>query len=213
MEDTYMVLTQKKNALSLFIATAAIGITYQIFATYGLPGPIGLIIGVIWNMALGGLAAYFFDKDTFLDRLKRFNWKVLAWGIPATILVGVVSGLIYASLFGKPTTNSIAGSVNITMMLTQVPFMLMGEEILSTNIVRSLRKANVSFFIASLVSAVLFALWHIPAYGFNPMQLLITIVPLRLLLNYIWERSESIWVSWICHILYDFISFIPFLIH
>lgn len=163
-----MVLTQKKNALSLFIATAAIGITYQIFATYGLPGPIGLIVSVIWNMALGGLAAYFFDKDTFLDRLKRFNWKVLAWGIPATILVGVVSGLIYASLFGKPTTNSIAGSVNITMMLTQVPFMLMGEEILSTNIVRSLRKANVSFS-----SPHLFRLFYLHCGTFLHMVLIL----------------------------------------
>ncbi|TKI47094.1 CPBP family intramembrane metalloprotease, partial [Bacillus mycoides] len=49
-----------------------------------------------------------------------------------------------------------------------------------------------------------------PAYGFVPMQLLITIIPIRLALNYVWKKSNSVWVSWICHYIYDSLAFIQF---
>lgn len=86
----------------------------------------------------------------------------------------------------------------------------MGEELLSTNIINALEEKGLDFKWASLICAILFALWHIPAYGFHLAQLLITLVPIRLVLNYVWKKSNSIWVSWICHYLYDCIGFIQF---
>ena len=113
--------------------------------------------------------------------------------------------------FEPATKNSVAEVISIYMILFRIPFMLMGEELICTNIIIALQKLGLKFSTASIICSLLFALWHIPAYGFVPMQLLITIIPVRLALNYIWKNSKSVWVSWICHFIFDCISFLPML--
>lgn len=141
-----------------------------------------------------------------LEQFKHFKFKILLWGLPLTIIVGIGSSAIYGYIFEPPTTNSVAQVISVSMILIRVPFMLMGEELLCTNIIIALQKLGLKFGTASLICSVLFALWHIPAYGFVPMQLLMTIVPVRLFLNYIWKNSKSVWVSWICHLAFDIID-------
>ncbi|MEH7062562.1 CPBP family intramembrane glutamic endopeptidase, partial [Bacillus wiedmannii] len=154
---------------------------------------------------------YYFLGKISLEQFKHFKFKTLLWGLPLTIIVGMGSGTLYNYIFEPPTTNSVAQVISVSMILTRVPFMLMGEELLCTNIIIALQKLGLKFGTASIICSVLFALWHIPAYGFVPMQLLITIVPVRLLLNYIWKNSKSVWVSWICHLAFDIIGFLPML--
>ncbi|QIK68800.1 CPBP family intramembrane metalloprotease [Erysipelothrix sp. HDW6C] len=204
--------TRSNKAIQLFIGTIVVGTIYQIFGTLRLSGSLLVILETFWNLIIGGFVAYVLFKETFIDQFKHFSFKTLLLGIPAVFAVGTGFGLVYKTIFGAATVNSIAASISPLMVFGQVPFMLMGEEILSTNIVIAMEKKGFSFMIASLVSSVLFALWHVTAYGFNIPQLLITIVPTRLALNYIWKHSKSIWVSWICHFTFDLIGFIPFLI-
>lgn len=121
--------------------------------------------------------------------------------MPLIVIVGFGFDIIFG-IFEHTTTNSIADVISISMILFRVPFMLMGEELICTNIIITLQKLGFKLGTASIICSLLFALWHIPAYGFVPMQLLITIVPLRLLINYIWKNSKSIWVSWIYHFIF-----------
>lgn len=197
-------------ALGLLIIS---GIVYQLFAFLGdnMPEVLRMILEALWNVALCGIIGYYFLGKISLDQFKHFKFKTLLWGVPLTIIVGMGSSLIFSYIFEPATKNSVAGVISISMILYRVPFMLMGEELLCTNIIIALQKLGLKFGTASLICSVLFALWHIPSYGFVPMQLLITIIPARLALNYIWKNSKSIWVSWICHLIFDIISFIPML--
>ncbi|QWH42441.1 CPBP family intramembrane metalloprotease [Bacillus mycoides] len=214
--ETRIMGTEKKIdsksllALSLLIIS---GIVYQLFAFLGdnMPEVLGMIVEALWNVALCGIIGYYFLGKISLDQFKHFKFKTLLWGVPLTIIVGMGSSLIFSYIFEPATKNSVAGVISISMILYRVPFMLMGEELLCTNIIIALQKLGLKFGTASLICSVLFALWHIPAYGFVPMQLLITIIPVRLALNYIWKNSKSIWISWICHLIFDIISFIPML--
>ncbi|HDR3887525.1 TPA: CPBP family intramembrane metalloprotease [Bacillus cereus] len=214
--ETRIMGTEKKIdsksllALGLLIIS---GIVYQLFAFLGdnMPEVLRMILEALWNVALCGIIGYYFLGKISLDQFKHFKFKTLLLGVPLTIIVGMGSSLIFSYIFEPATKNSVAGVISISMILYRVPFMLMGEELLCTNIIIALQKLGLKFGTASLICSVLFALWHIPSYGFVPMQLLITIIPARLALNYIWKNSKSIWVSWICHLIFDIISFIPML--
>ncbi|MEX0136800.1 CPBP family intramembrane metalloprotease [Bacillus nitratireducens] len=214
--ETKIIETKKKIdsksllALGLLIIS---GIVYQCIALIvgNIPELLEMILEASWNLVLCGIIGYYFLGKISLEQFKHFKFKTLLWGLPLTIIVGMGSGTLYSYIFEPPTTNSVAQVISVSMILTRVPFMLMGEELLCTNIIIALQKLGLKFGTASIICSVLFALWHIPVYGFVPMQLLITIVPVRLLLNYIWKNSKSVWVSWICHLAFDIIGFLPML--
>ncbi|WP_429961920.1 CPBP family intramembrane glutamic endopeptidase [Enterococcus sp. AZ083] len=199
-----------KSTTYLFILTLVIGLTYQMLPYTPLSDSVLSIIGTVWNVILAFGAGYFLLRRTFLEQFKHFRFIVLLWGVPFVILTGVFFSFIYAAIFGQPTTNSIGETITVQMVFLQVPFMLMGEELLSTNLLLASQKKGFSFLWSSIICSVLFALWHIPAYGFHPAQLLITLMPARLALNFVWKKSNSVWVSWICHFLYDGLGFISF---
>lgn len=166
-------------------------------------------VGFLFNVVFAGLIGLIFFKEQFLQQFKHFKLKVMLYGIPLTMLTGIVMGFIYQILAGQPTTNSIDSTISMAMIFTQIPFMLMGEEVLSTNLLIALENKGLSFTTASIIVSILFAFWHTSAYGFHPLQLLLTLMPIRLVLNFIWMQSKSIWVSWICHYLFDLLSLIP----
>ncbi|MCH4569854.1 CPBP family intramembrane glutamic endopeptidase [Bacillus sp. ES1-5] len=214
--ETKIIETEKKIdsksllALGLLIIS---GIAYQCIALIvsHIPELLAMILEASWNLVLCGILGYYFLGKISLEQFKHFKFKTLLWGLPLTIIVGMGSGALYSYIFEPPTTNSVAQVISVSMILIRVPFMLMGEELLCTNIIIALQKLGLKFGTASIICSVLFALWHIPAYGFVPMQLLITIVPVRLFLIYIWKNSKSVWVSWICHLTFDIIGFLPML--
>lgn len=205
-----MTLLKKNPSLLLFLGTIFIGLVYSLLPYTGISKPSLSVIGTFWNLLFATLLGFLLLKKDFVVQFKHFSFKTLFWGIPLIWIVGTFFSAIYSFLFGKPTDNSIGETITLTMVFFQVPFMLLGEELLSTNILLALQKRGLSFLKSTLICSVLFALWHIPAYGFHPVQLLMTLMPARLVLNYIWKKSNSVWVSWICHFLYDSIGFITF---
>ncbi|KAA6448178.1 CPBP family intramembrane metalloprotease [Bacillus cereus] len=214
--ETKIIETEKKIDSKSLLALGLLlisGILYQCLALIGgnIPGLLAIILEASWNLVLCGIIGYYFLGKISLEQFKHFKIKTLLWGLPLTIILGTGSGIIYSNIFGPSTTNSVAEVISVSMILIRVPFMLMGEELICTNIIIALQKMGLKFGTASIICSVLFALWHIPAYGFVPMQLLITIVPVRLLLNYIWKNSKSVWVSWICHLAFDIVGFLPML--
>nr|WP_275901149.1 CPBP family intramembrane glutamic endopeptidase [Bacillus mycoides] len=189
------------------------GIAYQLLGSVlggNIPHLLGMILEASWNLVLCGIIGYYFLEEISLEQFKHFKFKTLLWGLPLVVIVGVGSGAIFNYIFEPATKNSVAEVISISMILFRVPFMLMGEELLCTNTIIALQKLGLKFGTASIICSVLFALWHIPAYGFVPMQLLIIIIPIRLALNYVWKKSNSVWVSWICHYIYDSLAFIQF---
>ncbi|SIR22108.1 hypothetical protein SAMN05878494_3151 [Bacillus cereus] len=215
--ETKIIETKKKMDSKSLLAVGLLiicGLSYQFIGFFlgdNIPKLLGMILEALWNLVLCGIIGYYFLGKISLDQFKHFNFKVLLWGLPLTVIVGFVSNLIFHYFFGSATENSISGVISIYMILFRIPFMLMGEELLNTNLIISLEKLGLKFSTASIISSVLFAFWHIPAYGFVPLQLLITIIPIRLALNYVWKKSNSVWVSWICHLAFDIVGFLPML--
>ncbi|WP_225419643.1 CPBP family intramembrane glutamic endopeptidase [Lapidilactobacillus wuchangensis] len=195
--------------------TLLVGIIYAIpgslrFLHLSVSGTGHEIIGAGWNLLFCGLIGYFLLQPQFQQQFSHFKLKVLLWGVPLAIVVGLASDILFQVLFGKSTENTVANVITVQMIVFRVPFMLLGEELICTNIMIALEKMGLKFRYASVISGLLFAAWHIPAYGFVPLQLIITILPIRLALNYIWKKSNSVWVSWICHFAFDAIGFIQY---
>lgn len=94
----------------------------------------------------------------------------------------------------------------------KLPFMLMGEELLGIGILEAIRSKGFTLSISSLISALIFGLMHISAYwdGYFISTLLHVLLLqgiARLIFNYIYLKSgQSIWGSWLTHILVDFIA-------
>ncbi|MFV0560188.1 MAG: CPBP family intramembrane glutamic endopeptidase [Enterococcus sp.] len=207
--------TSKNSAVIAFILTIAVGIAYQLLGktlSPDTPAILAYPLEALFNLCLCGTIGYFFLRTEFLEQFKHFKLSVLLWGIVLTFAVGILFGQIYQHLAGSVTENTIHSSISISMILFRIPFMLLGEELISTNILIAVQKKGFSFPVATIVCGILFAFWHIPAYGFVPLQLILTLMPTRLALNYIWRKSNSVWVSWICHYLFDCFAFLPYFI-
>lgn len=205
-----------KKAVLLFILTIGIGtfssllpFFFRSFLPHGKH--IRTIAEMLWDVSLGGLAGYLLLGRNYLEQFRKFSWKIVPIGFLLLLATGVISGAVYSELFGPSSENSMKDIITLKKVIVEVPFILMGEEVLTLNIVKVLERKGISFRWASLLASVLFALWHIPVYGFRIVQLVVTLVPVRMLLNWLWKRSGSIWVSWICHYLYDCVAFLKYL--
>ncbi|TKI35481.1 CPBP family intramembrane metalloprotease [Bacillus cereus] len=207
-----MHTNKQNNAILLLILTIVVGITYYFLVYLPIKSSLLYILGIIWNAMFAGTIGYILLRKDFTEQFKHFSWKTLAWGLPLTLFVGISSSLIYQAVIGPTTTNSIGSVITLQMILLRIPFMILGEELLSTNILLALEKKGISFMWASIICAILFALWHVPAYGWHPLQLICTLAPTRLALNYVWKKSNSVWVSLACHFLFDCITFIQFFV-
>ena len=122
---------------------------------------LGILIEALWNLVLCGIIGYYFLGKISLEQFKHFRFKTLLWGVPLTIIVGMGSSLIFSYIFEPATKNSVAEVISIYMILFRIPFMLMGEELICTNIIIALQKLGLKFSTASIICSLLFALWHI----------------------------------------------------
>lgn len=207
-------MSVKKQGSFLVIGIILIGLFYQLLPIVFTVSPLLDFIGIFFNAVLAGALAYFILKNEFNDWFKHFSFKWILIGIPVLFLTSLLFGNLWQLLSGKaPSANTIDASLTWGYVLTHVPVMLLGEELLSiTLLYAAWKKWNWSFWQASLFCSTLFALWHLTAYDFNILQILVTIIPSRLVLNYLFKKTDSIWVTWIVHLVFDTLSFLPVLL-
>lgn len=209
-------MNSKQQGLLLILSAIVIGIAYQLLSLLPLQQLNQTFVGILgagFNFVLMFVALYLIINHEFLDWFKHFSFKWGLIGIPIMIVLGVISSFISISIYGSQTTNSINDILSWNYIFTSIPFMLMGEEFLSLAILYGAwKKLKLPFWQASLLCAFLFAVWHLPAYSFNFVQVLITIIPVRMLLNYLFKKSKSIWVTWLVHFAFDFFSFLSVLL-
>ena len=96
------------------------------------------------------------------------------------------------------------------LLLLILPVMLLGEELFSIYF-SSIFSSKFSLPIASLFSAIIFGLIHYSTYNDgNVLHTLLHILLIqgvaRLIFNHAAIKSNSIWTSWIIHVLFDFSS-------
>lgn len=137
------------------------------------------------------------------------------------ILVTFAVGLLVYKLLGtnaNPAVTLLAGmdhTERLLFFLKTLP-QLLGEEVftilpflallhLGTHQLRLSRGSAV--LLATLLSALLFALVHLPTYGWNLLQCLLVIGSARLVLTLAYLRTRNLWVSTGAHIINDWTLF------
>jgi len=137
--------------------------------------------------------------------------------------VTLAIGALYAHFFDVVGNKGVAEGLHgrapdnvILFFLKTVP-QLMGEELITILPFLAIMwvcvsKLNTSRWTALLaawvITAVIFALLHLPTYGWNVFQCLALIGTARLILSlaYIW--TKSIWVSYGSHVIHDWTLFL-----
>lgn len=150
--ETKLLETEKKIdsksllALGLLMIT---GIAYQLLGSVlgeAIPNLVGMLFEASWNLVLCGIIGYYFLGKISLEQFKHFKFKTFLWGLPLVVIVGLGSGAIFNYIFEPATKNSVGEVISISMILFRVPFMLMGEELLCTNVIIALQKLRIEIW-------------------------------------------------------------------
>lgn len=131
----------------------------------------------------------------------------------------MLGGTIITLIFGNSGNHGNAAFGDFILIFF-VPFMIMGEEVFSIGILETLRmKWGLSTIISTLVTSIIFGLVHF--YTYNGGNVLRTIVQIllvqgvaRLIFNYAYLKTSSIWTSYAVHLVFDlvFLFVLPFVI-
>lgn len=153
----------------MIISVIVLGVSYQLLSLLPISMKILDPISVVFNMILIGIISFIILKDEFTEWYKHFSIKWIIIGIPFLLLASVIRGNIWKVISGTGlTANSINDMLTLKYVISHVPFMLMGEELLSITLLYALwKKFNLKFCQASLICSILFAIWHLTAYGYN----------------------------------------------
>lgn len=206
-------LVNKKQGYLIILSAILVGVAYQMLPLTMLQTDYLEIISAFFNGCIMLIVLYILLKAEFLDWFQHFSVKWLLIGIPFLVVVGTVAGSLWSAIVGGVTENDVNSVLSWGYVIKNVLFMLLGEELLSIGILYAAwKKLNWKFWQATLLCSILFALWHLPSYDYNLLQCLVTIIPSRMVLNYLFKKSNSIWVTWIVHIAFDLITFLPILL-
>jgi membrane protease YdiL (CAAX protease family) len=145
--------------------------------------------------------------------LLMFGFAIL--NIIITMSIGTL-----INIFGTTTGNTgIAGAANLegarlASFFAKVGLQLLGEELITIlpflailwycHVKAGLGR-NAAVLIAWLVSAIAFALIHLPTYKWNIVQCLVIIGSARLVLTWAYVWTKNIWVSTGAHIINDWL--------
>ena len=177
---------------------------------------------LFFAIPLAGLALVASRDWTALFRPIRARdvlWMVAFAALNFIVTIGV--GYYLAGAIGaqrNPVFQRMAGmtGAQLTNFFVQTGLQLFGEEVVTilpflalmywlTVALHRSRRAAVVW--AWLISAVFFALLHLPSYNWNLLQVLMLIGLARLILTLAYIKTKNIWVSTGAHILNDWTSF------
>lgn len=157
-------LTNQKQGWLLILSGIVVGLLFQFLGIIAnnSSASFTLIIKVLgsgFNAIAMGILIYLIIKEEFWDWFNHFNITWVISGIPLLLLVSTLSGTIWTSLAGNLAANSINDSLSWGYVIANVPFMLLGEELLSLGILYGAwKKINWKFWQASLFRGFLFAI-------------------------------------------------------
>jgi len=173
----------------------------------GLFGPLVASLWLIFSSKSGELVKDYLGK---LIDLRRINIWTLLPALFLFPLVMAVSVLISWRFFGRPPDQlSFVHAANFTAGLLPVPVMLFGAALVEEMGwkgygVDSLRGKR-TFFAATLIYAVLWALWHLPLFGINnyyhnlilranplfALNFILSVFPAAFVSNWLWYRNKG----------------------
>ena len=203
----------KKNILILFIGLCIAGSTPVIIPTGSIPVIKGLIICL--STLIPVIYVFKHDLESIFRIPKAKDILVIIVGTILMILFGILVNYLMSILGITPHTNYSVVNDPIKMIITAV-IQLIGEELLKLIVILLIMAMiykyvgrKTSIFLSVIMSQITFSLFHIPAYGFDIIYLLIGIGLGSLPLALIYVKTKNIFICYIVHLLNDLIAFVP----
>lgn len=143
-------------------------------------------------------------------------WVVIVGFILTFVLAALTRSIIAVLGIPPAVDNAVNGSPIILFIRALIQ--LVGEElekfmpliIVAAYLYKPMGR-KLAIIIAIIVSQLLFALAHIPAYGLNSISYLIIVLGVSsVIMPIIYIRTKNLVVCYLVHLLTDLISFMPF---
>lgn len=141
------------------------------------------LLNLVFTVVIGMLAVHTLDLNANAMIRNIVSDPTPAWLVPIYATTAI-------QLFGEE-------------MITIVPFLF----VLWVAVNRLGLSRMTGVIMAWVGSALLFAVIHLPTYGWNLMQVFLLIGPVRLVLTLAYMKTKSIWASTIAHVLNDWTMF------
>lgn len=197
------------------ITKALIGFGLLYIGFY-LMGTVNLHIGLFQELTLlifSLLAAVLIFKKSMLEWFRKPEGKYLKLIVLcffANVIWSFFGGILVQLIFGLAGNHGNAAIGNLAL-LPFVPFMLMGEEIFSITLLETFRKKfGWGTGVSSLLTAFIFGMIHFQTYfGGDVLRTIVQILLVqgaaRLIFNFAYLKTKSIWTSWTVHLIFDMV--------
>lgn len=205
------------KGMLIIILSSLIG--FMLFTTTNIPF-IAPFLNVIFPLG----ALIFVTKNQWTKIFRKLvpnDVLVIIGTLVANIAITFVIGLLVTTITGSsdanPASTQFDGNFShaVPFFLKTIP-MLFGEELLTILPFLIILKLGVqqfnlsrksSLLLAWLLTSLLFAALHFPTYNWNILQTVLTIGTARLILTFSYIKTKNIWVSFIVHLLNDWVLF------
>lgn len=203
------------------VAILLIGFLIAVAMPFMIP-PTGNMFLKAIIMAFAPLLAvvYVFKNDmsNIVRMPKPKDILIVIIGLILMFAFGIIANIVCAAL-GITSVADSAVNGSPALLIIRALIQLVGEElvkfipliIVTAYLYKSIgRKAAIIAAIA--ISQILFALFHIPAYGFSILFLLLHIGFSSLILPFVYIKTKNLALCYIIHLLYDLSAFLPYLL-
>lgn len=158
---------------------------------------------------------------------KKGSFKIIILSLISSLAVGIILAIVAKFILKVPTAanpvgEQFAGSLlDSGIMLFKTIFMLSGEEIIvilpliiivSLLVNKTKISKKVALIISTIVTAIMFGSLHLPTYQWNLFQCFGIIAMARVPFTIASLKSNSMVSGIICHISYDWLTFVVLII-
>ena len=201
-----------KNVIILLI-----GFLIAAAIPYLIPPSNGLLKAILFTVPSLLAVVYVFkdDMSNIVRMPKPKDIIIVIIGLILMIIFGHLSNFIGAAL-GIPLQTDSAVNGSPLILIIRALIQIFGEELIKfvplvitvAYLYKSMgRKAAI--IVAIIISQILFALVHIPAYGFALGFLLVHIGFGSIVLPFVYVKTKNLVLSYLIHFLLDLLTFIP----
>ena len=203
------------------VAILLIGFLITVVATFIIPPNGNVMLKAILFTVPQLLAIVYVFKDDMSNIFrmpKPRDIVIVIIGVILMFVFGILSNFIGMAL-GIPaqTNNSVNGSPLILIIRSIIQ--LLGEELVKVIpliiIVAYLYKSigrKAAIIVAIIISQIIFALVHIPAYGFSIGFLLLYMGFSSIVLPLVYVKTKNVVLAYLIHLFYDLYVFLPYLL-
>lgn len=133
----------------------------------------------------------------------------------AELLLTQIMSIFTSLIASYPQGAEVVQGGSIDLQLSPLNILLMswqlfGEEATKLSIFFILfgatsykKESRVRYWVAWLISVVIFGLLHLPAYGFDIVQCVVVIGLPSILFGYLWKKTENPFLLWVTHVAYN----------